>query len=333
MTQTLEELKAANAKEEEATLESTAGDEEETNLEAAEEEEQETEIPAEEGQEEGSETEVESWMQTEEQASDDAKFTSSDIAAAKRKLKAKLGKKDSEIDDLKKEIEALKENRAQPVQSGSKPRPKREDFDYDEDAYDRALDQWYEDRFDNKLAQSAQQSNEAQSRQQDLQRREKALDSHYEEAASLVKDSQLDEQVYHDSEMEVRRAIDSVLPGQGDTITDALIQKINKGSSKVMFYLGRNPSKRAELVESLRNDPTGIEAAILLGTLKSEIAVPKKRMSKAPAPSKKANGEGGSSSERGLKAKYDKAISNNDIQARIDIRREAKASGIDVSNW
>ena len=126
----LEELKAENAKTETAEDEQqSAASTQPEEEEAVSEDAQDTESEAETDEEEGAKADVEDWMQSDEQASEgggEKRFTDSDVAAAKRKLQAKLEKRhDSKVEELQREIEALKQGRStkQPADTGQKPMP------------------------------------------------------------------------------------------------------------------------------------------------------------------------------------------------------------------
>lgn len=338
MAQTLEELKAENAKAEEKVQEKTETPVTETEEEAAEEEELETEEQAAESDEEESEeTEVESWMLTEEQTSegDDAKFTGGDIAAAKRKLKAKLGKKDDEVEALKAEIERLKNGSSKPQPAAINPSesemPMEEDYEFDKVKYKAAMTAWVTSKVNAGNAASNQASQQTQTQAENKRVLDSKVDEHYQRAAILIKESGIDEEKYQNADLVVRQAVESVLPQNGDQITDYLISKLGKGSEKVIYFLGNNAAKRAEFVETFRSDPNGIDAAIMLGELKKDVTAPKKRVSKAPAPASQAKGESGSETASKLKKQYEKA--GDDVQTRIDLKRKAKAQGHDVSTW
>ena len=334
MAHTLEDLKAENAKAEEAAEQKTETVETESKEEVVEIESEETAETEESTEEESEEKETESWMTTEEQTSDgDAKFTDGDVAAAKRKLKAKLSKKDDEIEVLRKKVETLESQGvrtevSQPAQKRSM--PKSGDFDYEAD-YEKAMETWIDGRMEAKTVATTQVSSERDAKNAAQQKTEKAVDDHYLRASELVKGSDIDPDVFSDADLKVRQAVESVLPDNGDAITDGIIARLGKGSEKVMFYLGRNRAKRAEFVELLREDKTGMSAMIYLGELKSTVAMPKNRVSNAPAPGTQLNGDGGGS-ETSLKEKK-KYEAATDLQSRINIKRAAKKRGLDVSNW
>jgi hypothetical protein len=331
---TLEELKAENAKAEEESAEVTATEAEETETEAVEEEEQESDDLAEDGKEESSEAETEAWMQSDEQTSDGAEFTGSDIAAAKRKLRAKLERQhNSELEELKKQIETLKGGNQQ-TQSKLPPRPKREDFDFDDDAYDAALDAWNDKRLEAKLAEREQSVATTKQQAEAATKVTQAVDQHYERAAKLVQEAGINADLYQDSDRKVRTAIEAVRPNEGDLIAEQLISVMGEGSEKVMYYIGRNKDALNGLQSAIINDPSGMQAMLYLGKITSKVANPQQRVSRAPRPAATIKGDASESSvAKALRKKYKAADKAGNVQERFNLRREAKKAGIDVSAW
>lgn len=333
MAKTLEELKAENAAEEAEAAKATEPELEEAEDEAAEEEAEESPEIAESDGEEAEESEAEPWqIEEDEQASDssgDAKFGDGDIAAAKRKLRAKLERQhNDELAQLKAEIEALKNGGST---AAAKPQtaimPTLESVDYDEAQYAKAMQAWIQGQV--QAVQSTSQVSDRQAKAQQAQA--SAVDGHYERAAKLAKETGISAEVYQRADLAVRQAIDSAFPDKGDDITDAFISRLGEGSEKVMYYLGRNTRELDIFKGKLATDPSGIEAATYLGELKGRVASPQKKVTKAPKPAARA--EGGDAVSTGgskLKKQYQ---STTDMQKRFDLRREAKRNGIDVSEW
>jgi hypothetical protein len=336
---TLAELKAQNAAEEEAEQETEVVEVEEqqdakvtiapveTTVEEIEDEEEES----------AESEDVESWMQEEVATPDDGDSgfkPNREAAAVRKKLKAKLHEKDDELESLKAEIERLKSGSTTAPQTELK-RPKLEDFDYDEEAYNAAMDDYYDKRVDTKLEskQSVQQQREAAERQKKAL--EEAVDRHYTRAAKLVEEGKVSEEKYTQADRAVRESFERIAKGNGDKIVDSLIKTLDslgEGSEKVFYQLGVNPAKMQEVANLFATDPTGLSTVAYLGKLQASIQSPTKRKSSAPAPSPELKGSGSTKTPgEALLKRYKKA--GNNVQARLDIKREAKRQGIDTRNW
>jgi hypothetical protein len=337
----LKELKEQNATPEDVKKEvveevvETTESEDETKKVAGEPE-------AKEAEELKAEEEPESWMQPEEsENSEDGQkgefVPNHAVAAVRRKLKAKLSDSKDENEVLKARIEALEKGGTQAParEAGLPPRPKREDFDFDDDAYDTAIDDWNDKKVDLKLATHNKSSQQKVQQDRAEESLSESINGHYDNAAKLVDSGKVTEESYLNADKAVRHAVDKVFGGNGDALTDRLIHTLSitgEGSEKVMYQLGVNPSKLARLSELLRDDPNGLSASVYLGTLQAQITTPQKRRSAAPAPAAKVEGEGGKGGPEGIFHKqYKKA--GDDVQARIKAKRAAKAQGVDTSQW
>lgn len=315
-TLTLEELRAKNESEE--------------VLDDFVEESEEEESEGESSKDEEIEEESEAWKQTEDKDSEDGEklFTGSDIAAAKRKLKGKIEKKDSEIDELRQENERLRQNAPQ----GASEKPKRDDFldaDDPDEAFTEALMDW-------RFKDQSQQTQQRESLQAEKQAVSESVARHYDSAAKLVKEHGISADVYRDADAKVRQAVEHVLPKQGEIVTDALIAKLGEGSEKAFYYLGRNKAKLTEFQNALLTDPSGLSAAMLLGEIKQSVLMPGKRASRAPEPATQIQGDETktmTAEAKQLLKKYREAHKKADHQSSYNVKKEARAKGIDVSNW
>ena len=344
---TLAELKAKNAAEEEAEQETEVVEVEEqqdtkVTIAPVEPTVEETEDEADEEESE----DVESWMQEEvatpEDDGDSGFKPNREAAAVRKKLKAKLHEKDDELESLKAEIERLKSGSTTTPQTELK-RPKLEDFDYDEEAYNAAMDDYYDKRVETKLEskQSVQQQREAAERQKKAL--EEAVDRHYTRAAKLVEEGKVSEEKYTQADRAVRESFERIanprneksMRGAGDNIVDSLIKTLDslgEGSEKVFYQLGVNPAKMQEVANLFATDPSGLSTVAYLGKLQASIQSPTKRKSSAPVPSPELKGSGSTKTPgEALLKRYKKA--GNNVQARLDIKREAKRQGIDTRNW
>lgn len=348
---TLDELKAENAAEEAKAEDKQVEDKKEPIQDEyveVKEEAQADEVEGSTKDNDEKETELEGWQLTEEtEASESEKksgFVPNREAANRRRktqaLKGELKEKDSELDELRKQVEALKAGNAPqaPQQAAPLVKPTREQFDYDDEAYDAAIDKYYDAKFDEKL--NSHQTNTLEKQQQEdaqkavLESQQKSLNSHYERASKLVADGKVTEESYRGADGVVRQSIESLFPQQGNSITDALISTLDglgEGSEKVMYQLGVNASKLQELQNKLLKGDGGVSATAFLGQLHAQIQTPTKRRSQAPAPGSKVDGEGGGGGRGGsLQKKYNKT---DDLQKRLEIKREAKSQGIDTKQW
>lgn len=329
--QTLEELKAENAKLEDAEAEESPQDESvDAEEEAAEVVEEESEDLAESDDEDDTDTEVEGWMQSEDETSQDDSEESDDSAiwaTVRKKYKAKSEKEkaahNEELERLKAEVEALKTQKSTVEAPSSK--PKRDDFldaDDPDEAYVDAMFDWRNGQQDVKRQNAEQQANQ-QKAQDDIN---SSVDQHYDRAAKLAKANKIEPAVYQQADAVVRGLL-------GEDITNAIISKMGEGSEKVMFNLGRNPRKLAELQGALTQDQTGLKAMMMLGKMSAELTL-QKRKTNAPAPAKSVKGGSKvSNSEKKLKEAYDKAHNSHNTGEAFKVKQAAKAAGHNTRNW
>lgn len=334
---TLEELKQQNAQAESGQQVAQPVGTEETELQ--------TETPDLVGgdpEDAGQDTvkEVPLWMQADEQESDDpGQMPVKSHIAVKQKLKGRLNQKDSEIEQLRQEINQLKTTaKPVPVMTQQEPNPiampKLEDF-YDskdpDTAYEQAMQKWVNQGVEQRLKTHLQTQQQTQQIQQQDQRLNQDLDRHYDRAARVVSEGIISAEEYQDSETLLRQAVDQIAPGNGDAYVNSLLARIGEGSEKVVISLARNASHLSAFQNALREDPTGITAAAYLGELKGRFnGAP--RVSKTPRPGSKLNGDvpvEGSADYR----RYNAAHKSGNRQQAFDIKRAAKARGVDISKW
>lgn len=340
-TITLEELKKLNAENEakETEAESEEVEEnEELEGEKPESESIETEEISEETEAEEPE-EVEAWQASEDsEDSQDGKTGFVPNAGAKKlRLKAKAYRDErdqaqSELEQLRSELEKLKSGHINPVQTQELKRPKLEDFDYNEEAYNRAMDDYLDKRIELKQSQYSEVSQQTQAIQAQKQAQDEAVNKHYQEAEKLLAKHNIDAQKYADADGLIRSTIESVMPQKGDEIADSLIAKLvnsGEGSEKVWYYLGRNAGALSELKNSLSADPTGLQTMLMLGRLSAKATAPVRVKSDAPPAPKQLKGDA-SVTASSLHRKYKKT---GDVTERLKIKREAKKAGEDVSKW
>lgn len=337
MEKTLEELRAENAAEETARAAAPQANATEVDNAAAEDLNTVQSLAEDEGGEEGQAAEPESWMRGDDQESQgaDKKFTDKDIGAAKAKLRAKLEReKQSELDELRAQLEEARRNTVAPKTSE---RPKREDF-YDQDDPDEAhivaVARWMIQEERAKEHNETQQYEFQRKQLETQQKISSDVDQHYERAATLAAASGISPELYQSADHRVRTAIDGIFPGGGENVTNALIASLGEGSEKVFYNLGVSPKRLAELTSKLAADPSGLQASIYLGRLSAELTAPLRKKSNTPAPATTVQGDANTTEAgKGLQRKYAEARKRGDMQTAFNIRREAKASKINVDSW
>jgi hypothetical protein len=264
----------------------------------------------------------------------------------KQKLKGRIREKDSEIEELRRQIEELRTGsktadegpQSQASQPASK-LPRLSDFEDAEDpeaAYSEAML-----RHTLSVVQSTGQQQQQQQKQQEAeQRREAALEDHYTRVATIVTIGHIDVDKAREAEASLRQSVDSVMTGQGDLVVDAMIERLGEGSEKVVLHLGRNPNSRARFIDALKEDPTGLKAAMVAAELKSKFSSSaNKRVTNAPKPSSRkvaGGGDGTTQQERAFKKRLSEARKKpgaEAIQAAIAIKQEAKAAGLNTEGW
>ena len=321
----LAELKEQNKAEDDQDLDA---DQIQDDVDLEEEDQADDDAADDEDQEQDDDKVVEPWQETDDQTSEDVPVGA--LMSVKRKLKGRISERDDEIASLKAKIEEMQ---SKPAGQQLPKRPQEDDFDTDE-AYQKAVSE-YEDqlvvqRFDRIEAEKTRKDTITQA-QEALQ---KSVDTHYERAEKLITDSGISPDVYKQADVTVRQAIEGLIPKQGDLITDNLIKTVGEGSEKVMFFIGRNKAALLELKTLLSNDPSGLSAAVYLGQQKERLNNPKRKTSQTPKPASKANGDVQPGKKgRAFKKKYDAAHAGNKAQIAYNVKKEAKAAGVDVSSW
>ena len=291
--------------------------------------------------------ELEGWQQTDDDTSesDQSGFKPNAEAAKKRKqnkaLRGTVKERDSEIELLRKEMAELKAGNATTAISSApqlEPRPKIEDFDYDEERFQDASDDWHDKRIEQKFSSLSASTNQKQAQEQAqakaMQDQQNSINDHYARAEKLVEQGKVSKDDYRNADTNVRRALESVFPNAGDKTADAIISTLNslgEGSEKVMYQLGRNNNRLNEIIGVAQSDPSGLKLMAHLGKLHSDVQDPKKRRTNAPKPTSKLTGDAAASSNHGtLFKRWSKATHPQD---RVDLKAKAKAAGEDVSSW
>ncbi len=284
--------------------------------------------------------EIEAWMEEEEEQDSSGVPLGAHIKM-KNKLKGRLSdqKAESEIelDKLRAENAALKAGTAKTQSQAPTARPKRPrtgDFDTDE-AFERAMDVYEDDLYELRSKRSEQTRTIKTTQKQAQDALSQSVDDHYTRAATLQESKGIDPTIFSRADNTVRSAIEAIRPGQGDLLTDQLIQTLEEGSEMVMYNLGVNKSRRGELISALASDPSGLKAVAYVAGLKSDlIRNTKPKRSRAPKPPTDTGGDQAPNTKSGaIKRKYDEAHKKNKGQEAYNLKKEAKKAGVDVSSW
>lgn len=216
-----------------------------------------------------------------------------------RKLKRE---KDEEIESLRKQLE-LKNGMGESQVKSLGPKPKIEDFDYDEDKYDEAIEGWMRTRDKIKDKEKEKQA-EQERHQQEWQSR---LDNH-EESKSKLKVTDFDE-----AEFSIQESLSPTQQG--------IIISGSENSAAIMYALGKNPKKLKEVSEI--SDP--IKFAMTIAKMETTLKVkPKRKPQTTPEPKVKGGTSGVSSLERQLEQLREKAVKTGDFSQVLKFRREHK---------
>lgn len=293
--------------------------------------------------EEGEPEKLEEWQKTEVETDGDKPKPEKSLKA-KKKLKGLLNERETELSEqqqenerLRLENEKLRSGSLTNSEQGQFKRPVETDFEDEYGDVDRAKYHAALDEYDDRRYEQRQATKNAASSQKAMQDSISAgVDEHYTRAEELVATSGINPDVYKAADIKFRKAVDDIVPKQGDVITNALIASLGNGSEKAIFYVGNNDTAREKFKTLLRNDPLGIKAAMYLGEEKQRLKTnsPAKQVSKAVAPATSIKGDalpGGVASK--LQKQYDKAHAEGDAGKAIKIKRQAKKDKIDTSGW
>lgn len=269
--------------------------------------------------------EAEFWQNIDKEESDAVPVASH--LRVKEKLKGKIKERDSEIDELRRELAELKTGRHVPNVQAK--RPREEEFDTNEE-YESALDKYEEHRLTQLVSRTAQ----VDVAKKAVELRAAAVDSHYKRADEFVSKYGIAPEKYKAADESIRKAVDAILPGQGEVVTDHLISLLGEGSEKVLFRLGARPEVLREFQGLLAEDKTGLKAGIFLGKQMELVTNPKKRTTNAPPPSRQLKGDAApNANAAALKKVYQEAHNKGDTQKAYSAKKQARAAGVNVSTW
>ena len=183
-----------------------------------------------------------------------------------------LRKKEREARKRIKELEAQVQQAKpadKPIEVG--PKPKLADFDYDEDQFETAVEQWHERKRQVEQQQAAKQAEEEKAKQA-WQQKMQSYEERRQNVASKVKDFE---------ELE-EAAKDKLTPTQQGILIHAA-----ENPELIMYHLGKNPKKAQEL--SAITDP--VLFAFAAAKLDSQMKIQTRKP--ATQPEKKPSGSAG----------------------------------------
>jgi len=281
---------------------------------------------------------VEPWMEeeTEDQTSDDDPSQSVPVGkfvGLKKKLRGQITERDDEIEKLKRENAELAKLKPKPETALA--RPKRDDFD-DDELFDEAFDEYTQSRTAETINRTRLEEQKQTDQQKAHQNLTEAVDSHYLRAAELIEKRGIKPEIYQAADTTVRKAVEAIFPNQGDIIVDQIISVLGEGSEKVIPFIGRNKAALAKLQSLLVSDKSGMKAAVYLGEEKRRLLniTNLNPRSNAPNPATGIKGDAPAAGAAGrFKKKFDAADAKDNIQLAYDIKKEARAAGVDVSKW
>lgn len=183
-----------------------------------------------------------------------------------RELRKANREKERRIRELEARLQTTVQTENKPVALGQK--PKLEEFDYDADRYEQALDAWH----DRKRQHDLQTEMVRQAELQQHQAWQTKLDSYSKAKAELkVRD-------YEDAEAIAQEVFNVTQQG--------VILQGADNPALVIYALGKNPKKAAELAKN--TDP--VKFAFAVAKLEKELKVTNRRA--APAPERIVQGTG-----------------------------------------
>ncbi|MEB6681027.1 hypothetical protein [Acinetobacter lwoffii] len=183
-----------------------------------------------------------------------------------------LRKKEREARKRIKELEAQAQQAKpaeKPIEVG--PKPKLSDFDYDEDQFESAVEQWHERKRQVEQQQAAKRAEEEQA-QQTWQSKMQSYEERRQTVAAKVRDFEEVEEA----------AKDKLTPTQQGILIHAA-----ENPELIMYHLGKHPNKAKELAEI--TDP--IQFAFAAAKLDSQMKIQTRKP--ATQPEKKPSGSAG----------------------------------------
>lgn len=293
--------------------------------------------------EQEAETELESWMTSDDESeSDEQSVPLSKHISLRSKLKDKVREKDSENEQLRAEIEKLKQSKSATETKATLQPPKLEDYqgeygDTDFAGFNEANAKYMQDLVDSRLTGNTKKQDEEAKQQQLQKQRETTVNHHYELAEKLIQQGTLKADDYISADIAIVNTLEASVPGQGRAVADGLIQHLSEVSDqpeKVWFKLGKDPKLLNQVIDAYQADPSGVKGVALLARISQKYVAPAKRKSTAPKPASKVQGDVTANSDAAkLQRKYNDAHKKRKTADAFRIKREAKKAGVDTSKW
>lgn len=325
----LEELRAGKAAEDAVEVE-------ETTLEVEAEIEEAEPAPVEEETEEVDE--IDFHLEGEEpQAS---KYTPEQSLVHKL-TKAKKQRKEavSEVEELKRTVEALQAQMTQAPQVQAQPQmaqvpaytPKAPEL-YDADIggdrakYDAAMYRYTQGSY-----QLMQQQSQAEVQQtQQAAAHEKAQNERAlklaERSTSFIQSNKVKPEAATNAIQAGVSGLDEALGVEGSAL--GILEMIGEGSEKLAYYLGKNSEALNTVKQLIAKDPNGLSAVTWLTKTAGKLTRKNQHISKAPTPDEPLTGDGSSATAAKLQSEYDK---ENDVSKLVKMRQKARDIGITLS--
>ena len=304
-------------------------------VETTEEVEESGEAPfwLEEDEPESSESEEVEGEETDEEDTGSKGVPVSKHVSVKKKLKAKLGEQNEELERLRQENQKLKAGSQKPTNLAAPKRPRIADFGTD-DEYEAALDAYEESKLEYQTQYVSKTHEQTQKLQQRKRQIEEAVDSHYDRADKVVQKHSINPDVYRQADLNVKSIIESLNPNNGEMIFNELVSTVGEGSEIAMFHIGRNKAASMEFENILRSDPSGLKAAVYLGRIAERSSGTKSKTSRAPKPAAQIRGdEAVSAKSSAAQRKWSDAHKKGNTQDAYNLKKAARAQGIDTSIW
>ena len=204
----------------------------------------------------------------EPEPSDDDDFSGKPAPAWVKDLRKQSREDKKRIKELEAQVQQAKPAE-KPIEVG--PKPKLADFDYDEDQFETAVEQWHERKRQVEQQQAAKQAEEEKAKQA-WQQKMQSYEERRQNVASKVRDFE---------ELE-EAAKDKLTPTQQGILIHAA-----ENPELIMYHLGKNPKKAQEL--------SGITDPVLFAFAAAKLDSQMKIQTRKPAtqPEKKPSGSAG----------------------------------------